>query len=129
MKAIFDRVPLPKKFPLSNLLLSMCKRVPDLKVSQVAIKRIGGLGEPVWKYELILNEGAELSLEFCALEDLSLNPDAAIDELLCVSGLLCFGISDSSFMFIQTDDKLLESEIASGFLEVRDFPEISMLKK
>ena len=126
MKAIFDRVSLPKKFPLSDFLLAIREEIPFAKAAHVSVTKIGGIGKAVWKYESQLDEGMELKLEFQALEELSLNPEATVDELFCVSGSVCFGISDATCLFFQSADKSLESVVASRFREVKTFPDFPL---
>ena len=125
MKAIFDRIPDSFQFPLTELLLAVCSAVPFLEVKPVVVKRLGGVGEAVWGYEQKLDQGLKLELEWKVIEAISLCSDAVVDELLCSSGPVYFGISDASFMFVQSTDKDLETRISSNFGDVREAPDVA----
>jgi hypothetical protein len=123
MKAIFDKIPSPKKFPLSELLLAVRGAVPFSAQTTVLIKKLGGVGDAVWQHEQKLDQGLKLELEWREIEELSLCADAAVDELLCMLGPAYFGIFDASFMFVQSSDKTLEARVSSKFENVREAPD------
>ena len=126
MIIIFDKVAHPKKFPLLDSLRAIREKTLWLKATRFVITRFGGMGSRVWTYESQLDEGKECILDFQALEELASDQNSAMDELLCISGSACFGINDSSFMFFQSEDKHMESFIASKFCDTKSSPDIPL---
>jgi hypothetical protein len=126
MKAIFDRVPTSKKFPLFKLLLAIQSVTNNSGDQPVSILKLGGVGKAIWAYESQLDVGIELVLPFSDLQTLAEAHENFVDELLGIMGSVCFGISDSTFLFVQVAEKETELKIASYFESVRDIPDITM---
>jgi hypothetical protein len=125
MKAIFDRVAAPKKFPLTELL-SAIQGIFQFQPSQpVSICRLGGIGKGIWEYESQIDEGNDVVAPFSDLQKLADSDEECVDELLGSIGTICFGLSDSSFLFVQCEDKDAEEMIVSRFASVRDIPDLS----
>jgi hypothetical protein len=124
MKAIFDRLTTPNKFPLDELL-SKIGSILEFQPSQpVSIFRLGGVGRRIWEFESQLDEGNDVVASFSDLQKLAESPEDCVDELLGSIGPIYLGISDSSFLFVQCENKNEEGTIASHFEFVRDIPEI-----
>lgn len=124
MKAIFDRVATPKKFPLAELLSAIQCVLQIQPMQTVSICRLGGVGEGIWEYESQLDEGNDLVAPFSDLQKLADSAEECVDELLGSIGPIFFGVSDSSFLFVQCEDKDAEEKIASRFASVRDIPDL-----
>ncbi len=124
MKAIFDQIELPKKFPLFKLLENIrdCLGISPDKL--VEVHRAGGVGKNVWKYESLLNGGRRVVLNFSELENMASDPQEYPDELLCVSDGVYFGISDASFLFVQAIDKNIETKVLKQFTNFSDVPDV-----
>lgn len=124
MKAIFDRHHSAKKFPLSELLLAIQSVIQNPQEQPVWIRRLGGVGREIWVYESQLDEARDVVIPFADVQKLADSAEDCVDELW---GIMCnthFGISDSSFLFVQCDDKEDEHKIASRFESVREIPDI-----
>ena len=123
MKAIFDRESNGKIFPLGNLLhLILASNIVTIE-DTFRLLRIGGIGDEVWRYESEVDEGHEICLRLRDIISLAQNPNVILNELYCSNQSLDFGISDSSFMFIQAIDKQAEQLVAKDFNNVRDLPD------
>ncbi len=79
----------------------------------------------VWAYESQLDEGCDLIVPFADVQKLAESTEDCVDELWCLVGKTQFGISDSSFLFVQCDDKEIEQGIVRRFESVRDIPDIT----
>ncbi len=124
MKAIFDRLPAPKNFPLPDLLSAIQVTIGCQANQPIAIHRIGGVGKEIWLYESQLDSGVDLAVTFSAIQRIAELPEEFIDELSGTIGSVYFGVSDSSFLFVQCKDKAVESKIGERFKSVKDLPDI-----
>jgi len=124
MKAIFDRLPSVKKFPLSDLLQAIQTVIQNPQVQPVWICRLGGVGRGIWAYESQLDEGNDVVVTFSDVQKLAESSEDCLDELWGKMGRIHFGIRDSSFLFVQCEDKDVEQKIVSGFEAVQEIPDI-----
>ena len=125
MRAIFDRVPSAKKFPLSELLSAVRGVLQIPQVQPVTIRMLGGVGRMIWSYESRLDEGKDVIVPFADIERLAESGEDCVDELWGTVGTTHFGISNSSFLFVQSDDKEIERAIAGHFETIREIPDIA----
>lgn len=91
----------------------------------VSIRRLGGAGKRLWTFESQLDEGNNVDLPFAEVQKLAESAEDFLEDFWGVMGKTQFGISDSSFLFVQCDDKTVELNIASRFESFRDFPDAS----
>ncbi len=129
MKAIFDRAPAPKKFPLNKLLSAIQLSLQISPEQAVSIRRLGGVGDSIWRYESRLDEGDDVVISFSDLQKLSESPEDYVDELLGTIGAILFGISDSCFMFVQCGNRETEATITTHFDSVRDIPDVPAFER
>jgi hypothetical protein len=125
VKAIFDRIPSAKKFPLPELLSAVQGVLKNPQEQAVTIRRLGGVGRMIWSYESQLDEGRDVIVPFADIQKLAESAEDRVDELWIIVGTTHFGISDSSFLFVQCEDKEIERAIAGHFESVRDIPDIA----
>lgn len=126
MKAIFDRLPSAKKFPLCELLAAIQSVLKNPSDQLVSIQRLGGIGKGIWAYESQLDDGKDLGVLFSDLKTLSESAEDYVDELLGTIETITFGISDAKFLFVQSEDKEVEAKIALRFESIRDIPDMAV---
>jgi len=113
MIAIFDRK--AKRLPIETLLRIVVKK-SLLEVDEpVVLTRLGGVGEVIWGLESRLDAGESVITSIGELQCIVSTPGQIIDELRCGNQRICIGVSDATFMFVQSVDKNIEKEIASQF--------------
>jgi len=115
----------PRKFPLPRILDGLRRHFALGNADVVRIIRFGGLGEKVWAIESALDHGEEVSTPFRDVELISRDEQEYIDEALRIHARVIFGIADSSFMFLQSEDKSAERLVSRYFQDVEEAPDQS----
>jgi len=106
--------------PISHLL-DLITEVVDFFEHERGLRifRIGGVGDRIWALERRIDCGEErIELTLKQLQSLLRDETQCIEELHCEYNDLIFGLSDSSFLFLQAGDKRIETHISSGFRDV-----------
>jgi hypothetical protein len=104
-------------------LEGLCRNFGLLETDTVRIARIGGPGPKIWSLESALDEGDNVIISYADLKDIVISDSDFLDELVCFHPRVIFGISDSSFMFVQGQDKIAEQSTASIFHDVKERPD------
>ena len=112
-----------RRFPLSLLL----DRISDcfcLRLdSTVRVVRFGGVGQKVWAIESALDEGHNVAVSLAQLKSIADDPNEICDEMYCIHDAVTFGLSDASFLFVQSQDKIAEANVAKSFADVAEMPD------
>ena len=120
LRIINDRIAGREKFPLDKLLEVIQGIFGFQDHETVRITRVGGRGSAVLAYESVFDEGRQLLLSISDLKACASDDGQVLDLLHCIHDKVCFGISDSSFVFVQAKDKELEAMVAQHFTHVKE---------
>jgi hypothetical protein len=118
MVSIEDRYSTTGELMLYELLVAVSNCCPAIIDGVVRVERVGGIGgvgDPVWKYEEMINRGEDVCVPFRVLADVADTEEQVINELKCCFGSTVFGLSDSTFLFIDSPLKMIEDCVASQF--------------
>ncbi|MGL4512438.1 MAG: hypothetical protein ACRCT8_05050 [Lacipirellulaceae bacterium] len=121
MIVIQDRDQTTGSLLLAKFLDAISQCCPEVVGGVVSVDRLGGVGgegDPVWEYESMLDMGDEVQLPFEFLLRVAEVDDGAINELRCRFGSVTFGLSDSSYLFVDSTDPTVEKCVAERFTVV-----------
>ena len=121
MKIIDDTSSEILGFPLRKLISTVSDAYDEKLDTVFRIVLFGGAGPRIWEVESQLNEREKVFLSLGDLLAVCTGDDNVCDELCCARDGTFFGLSDATFLFIQSRDKNLEDFVCSCFQKVRDF--------
>lgn len=118
MITISDRSNTTNGLPVGQFLdiLLECSNICSDEI--VDVVRIGGVGKQIWERESKIDQGDRVKVSIAQLKQIVSDPSESLEDLLCVADSVTFGLSDSSFLFVQSTDKNLEDQIARRFQNV-----------
>jgi hypothetical protein len=119
MLVIFDRDKNSNRITLLPLLDEIAKIFKIDNNEEIRILRIDGVGPELKQCESLLDGGNILVLSMSRIRAIATSQNEIIHSISCSSRCVSFGISDSSFMFVQGIDKTAESAVAKAFSNIK----------
>ena len=107
-------------FPLRKLISTVSEAYDEKLDTVFRIVLFGGGGPRIWDIESRFDKEDQIFLSLGDLLSACNAEGNSCDELCCARDGTFFGLSDATFLFIQSQDKRLEDFVCSHFRKVRD---------
>jgi hypothetical protein len=107
------------RFPLDVFLERIMEAFALPATELVRLTRFGGHGsrqcELEIELEIAINAGRQFTVSLERLTSIFVDPEEHCDELRCLHDRVIFGLSDASFLFVESQEKRAEQNVAAGF--------------